>query len=245
MPNVVERGEAVKMTIDRECIARYFIAAQWKKAVKGKVMVENVLRSIKWREDERVSLLGPADVLHQAWNGYLYVNGVDRMERPLITFRPAFQNNADPHKAIQYLVYTLERALDASRLSGVEAYSFVIDCTGFSLQNMPPVNLIKQVFQLLHHHYPTRVGFIMFLHTGSAFQFLWKMLNPFVSPMTRNKILFVGSGQETKELLARIPPASLESRYGGENAFAFVPQEYFGISEGDARALYEKGGGKP
>lgn len=44
---LLERGEAVGMPIDRECVARYFIAAQWKPAVRGHVMVENIIRTVK------------------------------------------------------------------------------------------------------------------------------------------------------------------------------------------------------
>lgn len=152
------------LEIDRECVARYFIAEKWRRDPKpgaGPSMADNVARTVRWREEERVAVLGPADVARQAWNGYLYVNGTDRMGRPLIYYRPADQSAKKPEEAIRYLVYTLERALAAGRRNGgVEAYSFIIDCGGFSLQNMPPVHLIKQAFQLLHHHYPTRVGFI-------------------------------------------------------------------------------------
>ena len=126
----------------------------------------------------------------------------------------------------------------------MEAYSFVIDCSGFSLSNMPPVKIIKQTFTLLHHHYPTRVGFIVFLYTGSAFQLLWKVLAPLVSPMTRNKILFVPAGEERKELMMRVEGGELERRYGGEEEFGFVAHEYFGVSEVEAKRLYEAAGGK-
>ena len=91
MPGVADRGLAVKMPIDRECIARYFIAAQWRPSLRGQPTVDCVLRTLKWREDERVAVLGPEDVLAQAWNGYLYVNGTDMIGQPMIYYRPAFQ----------------------------------------------------------------------------------------------------------------------------------------------------------
>jgi len=91
MPGIADRGLAVKMPIDRECVARYFIAAQWKPAMRGQPTVDAILRTLRWREDERVAVLEPEDVLAQAWDGYLYVNGTDRIGRPMIYFRPAFQ----------------------------------------------------------------------------------------------------------------------------------------------------------
>lgn len=109
---------------------------------------------------------------------------------------------------------------------------------------MPPINIIKQAFTLLHHHYPTRVGFIVFLYTGSAFQLLWKVLTPLVSPMTRNKISFVPAGNEKKELLKRVEEAQLVERYGGQREFSFLPHEYFGVSEEEAKRVYEKGAKK-
>lgn len=150
------------LVIDRECVARYYIAEKWRRDPKsGPSMADNIARTVRWREEERVDKLGADDVARQAWNGYLYTNGTDKMGRPLIYYRPADQSAKRPEEAIRYLVYTLERALAAGRRNGgVEAYSFIIDCGGFSLSNMPPVHLIKQTFQLLHHHYPTRVGFI-------------------------------------------------------------------------------------
>lgn len=91
MPGIPERGLAVRMAVDRECVARYFVAGQWKPSLRGKTTVDHVLRTIQWRERERVAHLGPDDVLAQARDGYLYVNGTDRVGRPLIYFSPAFQ----------------------------------------------------------------------------------------------------------------------------------------------------------
>jgi len=59
-------------------------------------MLEQVLRTLEWREEERVAVLGPEDVLAQAWEGYLYVNGTDLMGRSMIYYRPAFQVRQPP-----------------------------------------------------------------------------------------------------------------------------------------------------
>lgn len=77
------------------------------------------------------------------------------------------------------------------------------------------------------------------MYTGSAFQLLWKVLNPLVSPMTRSKIIFAPSGKEAQELLSRIEPDQLETRYGGEGTYAFDPAVYFGLGADEAARFAE------
>lgn len=81
------------------------------------------------------------------------------------------------------------------------------------------------------------------MYTGSAFQLLWKVLNPLVSPMTRNKILFAPSGQEAAHLLERIDPDQLERRFGGDKDFRFAAPAYFGLSADEAQRLGPGGEG--
>ena len=56
-----------------------------------------------------------------------------------------------------------------------------------------------------------------------------QVIAPLVSPMTREKIMFVSSGEQSKELLSRIGADQLEARYGGEKQYTFTPLEYFGV----------------
>lgn len=236
-----QRAKKTKLILDRDTVARYLTAAQWKEFHHGQNTSDHIITSVHWRENYHAAFIKPEEVMKQAKakdigdtdgfknTGYLYVSGHDLHKRPLIIYRPAFQDNTDPDVAIRLLVYTLERAVVAARENGVDSYSLVMDCSGFSRNNLPNISTIKAAFSLLTKHYPTRVGFILILRAGSAFQFLWRIVQSMVSPSTRKKIRFSPNGrkEEQKMLLTLIDAKNLERRYGGQNDFQFDPKDYF------------------
>ena len=128
------RAKKTKLILDRDTVARYLTAAQWKEFHHGQNISDHIIASAQWREDYRAAEIESDEIWDQSQakdlgdtdgfknTGYLYVNGHDLYRRPIIYYRPAFQDNTDPEVAIRLLIYTLEKAVIATEINGVDSY---------------------------------------------------------------------------------------------------------------------------
>ena len=90
------------------------MTAQWKEFHHGQNTSEHIITSISWRETHNAAFK-PQEIWEQAKakdigdtegfknTGVLYISGHDLHKRPLIHYRPAFQDNTDPEVAIRLL----------------------------------------------------------------------------------------------------------------------------------------------
>jgi hypothetical protein len=64
--------------------------------------------------------------------------------------------------------------------------------TGLSLRNLDAVGL-KNIFMMLQQHYVEHLDKLFMVNASSIFWGLWRVVSPFIDPVTRAKIVFVGS----------------------------------------------------
>ncbi|KAJ1913138.1 hypothetical protein IWQ60_009344 [Tieghemiomyces parasiticus] len=74
---------------------------------------------------------------------------------------------------------------------GPEALSLVIDCEGWSMSNSVPLGTARETLNILGSHYPERLGHAFVLNAPWLFWTFFKLVSPFVDPVTRRKINFV------------------------------------------------------
>lgn len=75
----------------------------------------------------------------------------------------------------------------------------VMDMLGYSSKNSPPLGVSMETLRIFQHHFPERAKRIIVLDAPRTFNFLWRMLSPFIDPVTREKFLFTSrsGGEET------------------------------------------------
>lgn len=64
----------------------------------------------------------------------------------------------------------------------------IFDLRGASMENMDVAGL-KQIFGLLQSHFPERLGRMVFLDPPVIFWGVWRVVSPFVDPVTRAKVV--------------------------------------------------------
>ena len=122
----------------------------------------------------------------------LYVQGYDKEGRSTYIFIP---RNVQGHHAewtIKQHVYTLERALAATK-SPDQTVNAMVDFSGFSLRNAPPTHIGKKFMKTLRHHYAGAIHNIYLIDAPSSFLCLWTLFKPLIGSKTRDKIHFVSS----------------------------------------------------
>lgn len=64
---------------------------------------------------------------------------------------------------------------------------------GMGLSHMPPLAYTKRMFKMLSHHYPMRLGNVIFTNVGPSVMLCWRVVSPLLQARTKDKMLFVPS----------------------------------------------------
>ncbi|CAO3651149.1 unnamed protein product [Mucor fragilis] len=222
-----ERGFVTENTVKR-----YMRARKWDYE-HAKTMLEN---SILWRRDYRPDELDPEYIKPEAETGKMYFNGFDKCGRPVWIMRPRLQNSKDGERQIKHIVYSLERGI---RLMPdlVENLAIIVDFKDSSASHNPSVSTCKKFLDILGNHYPERLGIAFVVKSPWFFFATFKIISPFMDPVTKNKIKFVYDGKEEKEnkntsnewvhMEEYIEPDQLECDFGGRYNFTYELEPYW------------------
>ena len=75
---------------------------------------------------------------------------------------------------------------------------------GLRLRNLDAVGL-KNIFALLQHHYVEVLSQLYMVGAPSIFWGLWRLVCPFIDPVTREKVVFLDAN-DTTTLLKELGP---------------------------------------
>lgn len=64
---------------------------------------------------------------------------------------------------------------------------------GMGLSHMPPLAYIKAMFKMLSHHYPMRLGNVLFTNVGPSVMLCWRVVSPLLQKRTTDKMLLIPS----------------------------------------------------
>ncbi|CAB9523217.1 CRAL TRIO domain protein [Seminavis robusta] len=158
----------------------------------------------------------------------MIVRGNDNEGRAtLIKFQNSrFVLRDNPDLFIQVQIYWVERAIACSERHGQEKINLVMDYTGYSRDNKPPVSLLRRFITTLQSHYPERLHLMVGCDPTLLLRSIWSVVSWFVDPDTREKIMFV-SGKEAKM-------QQVFKHYEPEQAMAFLlPSGTLGLVKED------------
>ncbi|KAF8963548.1 hypothetical protein BGZ46_000955, partial [Entomortierella lignicola] len=123
-------------------------------------------------------------------SGKLFVSGFDRTARPLLYMKPRLESTAASPNQIRHVVFHLEVAI-ALMPKGVQSLCIIIDFEGASMTKSPGAGIAREILNVLGSHYPERLGKGFIIHAPWFFWPFYKMISPFMDPVTRDKINFV------------------------------------------------------
>jgi len=170
-------------------MCRRFLRA-WKGDLAGAVSgIENYL---EWRKTVRPANITPEDVRVELASRKGYPHGLDRCGRPVLW---AFAARHDKHtrdaeETVKLILYCLEKTIRNGEENGAEQVCLVFDLSGFSSKSMD-YEVTKRLFLLLANYYPERLGQVLLLNAPSVFGAFWRIIRPYIDPVTFEKIQFV------------------------------------------------------
>lgn len=166
---------------------------------------------------------------HEAASAKMFVlPNVDRMGRSVIVMRPGLENSTDGAANIRYLVYTLERAAEVTKEG---KFTVLVDYfTGkINRSTLPGLSVMKETTAILHGHYPERLGCAFLYNAPKFFYGLFKMLSPFIDPVTKQKIFFVNreTAKDDENCKRFLDLEHTPKEYGGNADLQFDVDKYF------------------
>ncbi|KAL1921804.1 uncharacterized protein VTP21DRAFT_10446 [Calcarisporiella thermophila] len=215
------------------CLLRYLRACKWNYSDAR----ERIEETLKWRRSYGPHLIDPQEIEEECYTGKIYLNGFDSQGSPVIYMKPRNENTKPSRRHIRNVVFLLERAIRLMP-ENVEKMVIVVDFAGSSTRTNPGLGIAKEFLTVLGNHYPERLGRAFLVNTPWFFWTFWKLISPFIDPVTRSKIRFVdlktqNNVQPNQEkgdwanLLHYIPAEQLEADFGGKLDYEFKFDDYW------------------
>eukprot|EP01094_Clydonella_sp_ATCC50884_P023360 TRINITY_DN557_c0_g2_i1.p1 TRINITY_DN557_c0_g2~~TRINITY_DN557_c0_g2_i1.p1 ORF type:complete len:425 (+),score=184.03 TRINITY_DN557_c0_g2_i1:129-1277(+) len=207
---------------DDACLCRYLRARQYDLEKSYKMLDASLL----WRASFKPETITAAEIAPEASSGKVYVStSRDWAGRPVVYMRPGKDTDADPDTKIKFVVWVLENASNIMNTNetGVEKMTWIVDFSNSSVgaPNGDSVKVSKDTLHIVQDHYPERLGNAFMLNAPFVFNAFWKVLSPFIDPVTKQKVQFLKKKEEYKKLKLYIPEESLEAEYGGTSTFEY------------------------
>jgi hypothetical protein len=124
--------------------------------------------------------------------GWVYVDGNTSDGHPIVMFRKR-KDKFPMHLEqtyLRYMMFVIESAI-ANMKNGQEQWIWVLDLSVYSPSNAPHMSVTLGVIQMLANHYPERLHKAYVCNAPSIFSLAYKVLSPFIDPVTKSKAEFV------------------------------------------------------
>ncbi|GAA5898558.1 CRAL-TRIO domain-containing protein [Sporobolomyces salmoneus] len=185
--------------------------------------------TLVWRREFKVEEMREEDVSREGETGKELVFGFDKDCRPVLYMHPYRQNTQTGPDQIAFVVWCLERALDLAPATdpATEMLCLCIDF-GANLKDTKsqPTTLsqARKVLEILQTYYCERLGKAICVNIPGFFFTFYKLVSPFVDPVTKEKIRFLEGQADATSL---IPPEQLQRIFGGSVNFEYDHSKYF------------------
>ncbi|GAA5869630.1 hypothetical protein JCM16303_000529 [Sporobolomyces ruberrimus] len=185
--------------------------------------------TLVWRREFKVEEMREEDVSREGETGKELIFGFDKESRPVLYMHPYRQNTQTGPDQIAFVVWCLERALDLAPATdpATEMLCLCIDF-GANLKDTKsqPTTLsqARKVLEILQTYYCERLGKAICVNIPGFFFTFYKLVSPFVDPVTKEKIRFLEGKADATSL---IPPEQLQQIFGGSVNFQYDHSKYF------------------
>ncbi|KAG9248909.1 CRAL-TRIO domain-containing protein [Calycina marina] len=206
------------MWLTRECILRYLRATKWIVAEAEKRLSD----TLTWRRDFGVLGLTADHMSPENETGKQVLLGYDIAGRPCHYLNPGRQNTAPSHRQVEHLVFMVERVLDLG-LPGQDTLALLVNfkASKSRTNTSPGIGIAREILNILQIHYPERLGRALIINMPWIVNGFFKLISPFIDPMTREKLKFGG------DMRSHVPPEQLWNEFQGDLVFEYDHSLYW------------------
>ncbi|KAI5289341.1 hypothetical protein KEM54_004035 [Ascosphaera aggregata] len=198
------------MWLTRECLLRYLRATKW----NVHDAIARLEKTLVWRREYGVEKHDSDYINIEMVTGKMLIQGFDNSGRPCLYMDPSKQNTERSPRQIQALVFMLERMIDLME-PGQESLAMLANFKTTKVSQAPGVGQGKETLVILQNHYPERLGRAMIINIPFAINGFFKLITPFIDPVTREKLKF------NEDLRQLVPPSQLIDAFGGDVKFEY------------------------
>src|SRR3990167_789929 len=209
---------------DDAMFIKYLRARSWD-IQKSLQMLKDTL---EWRKTYKPQETTIEDIAEEHKTGWVYSGtGKDKLGRPLVYCRAHFDVRPHSPAKVRHLVKILEDSIKLcnSKETGVEKIVWLVDLGGPKEAKLSEikdgVKTAIEVVNIFQAHYPERLGRAFMIDAPTAFEFGWRMVSPFIDPITQRRFIFVKRKKNIAEMLDLFESEQLEEQFGGSNTFKF------------------------
>eukprot|EP00892_Ulva_mutabilis_P008414 jgi/Ulvmu1/5945/UM026_0067.1 len=206
----------LQMFCSDDCILRFLRARNMDHHKAARMLAE----TLHWREEFHMHQLKFQDVADQATTGKVMIAKCKTYDgRPVLLLRPGRENNTkDQDQNLKHFAYQMESVTRmADRLPGDGKIMSIVDYTGWTLKKSPPMKTSMATLKILQHHYPERLHLCICWHPPAVFSAFWKLLSPFIDPVTAQKVTLLPKGDKSgkQKLAEHLDTSQLDTGLGG------------------------------
>ncbi|XP_051127190.1 uncharacterized protein LOC127248723 isoform X2 [Andrographis paniculata] len=215
-------GRSFKFCTDA-CLRRYLEARNWNTSKAQKMLEE----TLKWRAEYKPEEIRWHQVEHEGETGKAYkANFCDRQGRVVLILRPGKQNTNSHEGNIRHLVYRMENAI-LNLPEGQGQMTWLIDFSGWSLNNNIPIKTAREITNILQNHYPERLAIAILYNPPKFFEAFWKVVKIFVDQKTHQKLRFIyPNSKDSQEIMMSLfDKENLPKEFGGKATLEYDHEE--------------------
>ncbi|GAA6002228.1 hypothetical protein JCM10207_003136 [Rhodosporidiobolus poonsookiae] len=220
--DVAPLNDVEKCYWSRQAFLRCLRAVKWDYAAA----VRRAEETCVWRREYNVDGMQESDISVEGETGKELVMGFDVNCRPVLYMHPHRQNTQVGPRQIDFVIWCLERTLDLLPPTdpAVDMLCLCIDF-GAGQKGGQPTTLgqARKVLEILQTYYCERLGKAVCVNIPQIFYAFYKLVGPFVDPVTKEKIRFL----EKPDATALIPASQLQTIFGGSVNMDYDHTQYF------------------
>eukprot|EP00250_Pteridium_aquilinum_P019458 c24440_g2_i1 orf=346-957(+) len=151
-----------------------------------------LLQHLKWRRTfVPLGCIQESEIANELKKEKIFLQGADKKGRPIGVILAArhCSSNRDLEEFKRFVVYGFDKAV-ASLVKGQEKFVLIADLKGYKFKNMD-VKGYCAILEILQDHYPERLGKLFMVHVPPLFDMAWRLVQPFLDPNVKEKIVFV------------------------------------------------------
>ncbi|KAJ3366895.1 hypothetical protein HDU91_001681, partial [Kappamyces sp. JEL0680] len=224
--------------LDDACLKRYL------RATRNELdnTVNRLVNTLVWRRDYKPDEISTDEIAEEAATGKEFVKGFCKEGRPILYLVPARENSKNYDRMMRFVVFNMELAIKLMA-EGVEQMIIIVDYKNVSVMNAPPMSVSKRFLQIIGDHYPERLGISFVMYPTWYLWVFFKLLKPFIDPITIQKIHLVdpeadrkkasdelaktGMGGAVSSVLQYVDEQQLLEEYGGAWKWDWDFDEYW------------------